>query len=73
MKRKLTLYEILLLVVGLAITALGFLLIQLTYRSAGPSWNALITLFLWLILLALFVGLAAMQEFKESVLKLLKK
>ena len=73
MKRKLGFYDVLLLIVGLAVTSIGFLLIRLTYQLKGPSWEALITLFLWLILIAFFIGLAALQEFKESVLKQLKR
>tara|TARA_Y100000031_G_C8081771_1_gene319994 strand:- start:42 stop:266 length:225 start_codon:yes stop_codon:yes gene_type:complete len=68
MKKRLTLYELLLLFIGLATTSIGFLLINLTYKAKGPSWDALIALFLWLILLTLFIGLAAIQEAKESIL-----
>lgn len=53
---KINLFEMVLLVVGVSAAYLGFKFINVMYLSEGGlSWNMVIAIFLWLIMLLLFI------------------
>ena len=78
---KFTIFEGILLGVGLLASALGFHLINQLFISEGSiSWLMVVSIFNWLILLVLFVLLSLMVDLSrkelgqlEEIVKLLRK
>ena len=53
---KINFFEIILLLVGISAAFLGFKFINLLYLADGYlSWNMILAIFLWLIMLLLFI------------------
>jgi len=70
MKRKgVTFFEKVLLVVGIFIVILGYLMIQKMSSLGGGllSWEAVSSIFLWLISILILILLAANENVKEEL------
>src|SRR3989344_5361439 len=69
-KRKTSIFEKLLLVVGLSVLVMGYFLINSVFISEGYelSWGFLQTVFLWLLMVIFIVMLAIGEDIKESIL-----
>jgi uncharacterized membrane protein len=66
--RRITLFEIILLVVGLFVGIVGFLMINNLYnQDPRVTWELFQTVFLWLILIVLLVLAATMTDVKEEL------
>ncbi len=67
--RKVTLFEILLLILGLVVLIVGFLLIKNTFISTGGdlNWFMIGAVFSWLTLLILFVVSELNADVKEEL------
>lgn len=70
--KKLTVFEIILLIVGIASAVLGFQLINKVFiADKGISWLMIIALFNWLTLLVLFISLSlAVDVSKQQLAKM---
>ena len=68
---KMSTFEIVLLVVGVASAVLGFQLINQAYRAASGqlSWLMIIAIFNWLTLLVMFILLSLMVDVSKRELK----
>lgn len=71
---KINVFEIVLLVVGIAAAILGFQLINQTYKLEGSqlSWMMVIAIFSWLTLLVLFILLSLMIDVSKKELNEIK-
>ena len=69
-KRKTSIFEKLLLVVGLLVLIIGYFLINRVFIAEGYdlSWGFLQTVFLWLLMVIFIVMLAIGEDIKESIL-----
>lgn len=67
---KMNIFEIVLLVVGLAAAFLGFQLINQLYRAENGqlSWLMIIAIFNWLTLLVMFISLSLMVDVSKREL-----
>ncbi|MBS3131387.1 hypothetical protein J4212_03060 [Candidatus Woesearchaeota archaeon] len=73
-ERKLTPFEVVLLVVGLAAAFLGFQLINKVYTSQTElNWLMVIAIFNWLTLLVLFISLSLEVDNSKKTLEQMKK
>ena len=72
--RKTNLFEKILLIVGLAVIAGGFYLINQTYINfPGLSWIMVVAVFGWLILIILFVISSTNVDVKEELSIIIKE
>ena len=71
--RKSTLFEKLLLIIGIAIGIIGFWLINSVY-SQNPvvSWQLITTIFLWLLLVFIVILTASNESIKEELSIIIK-
>ena len=71
---KVNVFEIVLLVVGIAAAILGFQLINQAYKLEGSqlSWMMVIAIFSWLTLLVLFILLSLMVDVSKKELNEIK-
>lgn len=72
--KKLNVFEIVLLIVGLGAAILGFQLINQVYKaeSGQLSWLMIIAIFNWLALLILFILLSLMVDVSKKELNEIK-
>jgi hypothetical protein len=70
--RKTTMFEKILLIVGLAVTLVGFYLIRMAYATEkGLTWLMLLTIFSWLTVLILFIVSSLNADVKEELMRIL--
>ena len=71
---KMSIFEIVLLVVGIGAAALGFQLINQVYHAQGSqlSWLMIIAIFNWLTLLILFILLSLIVDLSKKELREIK-
>lgn len=71
---KLNVFEIVLLIVGIAAAVLGFQLINIVYKAEGGqlSWLMIIAIFTWLTLLVMFILLSLMVDVSKRELSEIK-
>jgi uncharacterized membrane protein len=68
LSRRINLFEVVLLVVGISVIFVGGFAIQKQFMLDGYlSWNLLQGIFLWLILLVLLILAAIMENVKEEL------
>ena len=69
-KRKTSVFEKLLLFIGLLILVIGYFLINKVFISEGYnlSWGLLQTVFLWLLMVIFIIMLAIGEDIKEGIL-----
>ena len=69
-KRKTSIFEKLLLLVGLFVLVIGYFLINKVFISEGYnlSWGLLQTVFLWLLMVIFIIVLAIGEDIKEGIL-----
>ncbi len=74
MPDRMSTFEVVLLVVGVASAVLGFQLINQAYRaeSGQLSWLMIIAIFSWLTLLVMFILLSLMVDVSKRELKEMK-
>jgi hypothetical protein len=66
--RRATMFELVLLVVGIAIGVIGFYMINNLFVAEGAlTWELLMDAFLWLILIVLLINAATMADVKEEL------
>jgi len=65
--RKPTLYEKILLIIGILVLIIGFSFIQKVAVSTGFGYELLSLIFLWLILVTLIIILSASENMKEEL------
>ena len=72
--RKMDVFEIVLLIVGIGAAILGFQLINHTYKLEGSQlgWMMVIAIFSWLTLLVLFILLSLMVDVSKKELNEIK-
>ena len=74
MNSKISAFEIVLLVVGIAAAFLGFQLINHVYSiQMGVSWLMVIAIFSWLTLLVLFISLSLAVDVSKKQLEETKR
>ena len=75
MKRKTTLFEKILMIIGIALTILGFVMINQVFRASGSiiSYNLTMSIFLWLILIILIIVVATFENQKEELGVIIKE
>ena len=74
MSSKISGFEIVLLIVGIAAAILGFHLINQAYSlEKGISWLMVIAIFSWLTLLVLFISLSLAVDVSKKQLEETKK
>jgi uncharacterized membrane protein YcjF (UPF0283 family) len=72
--RKSTVFEKLLLIVGIVVGIVGFKLLNAAYaQNPGLSWHALIALFLWLLLIFLIILTDSSEGIKEELAIIIKE
>ena len=72
-KARLSTFEVVLLIVGIAVALLGFKLINQVYTIQGTvSWSMVIAIFTWLMLLVLFISLSVAVDVSKKQLVELK-
>ena len=71
---QLSIFDIILLVVGIAASVLGFQLISNAYHNEGAniSWLMIISIFTWLTLLVMFILLSVMVDVSKKQLNEIK-
>ena len=70
---KMNVFEIVLLIVGIAAAILGFQLINQVYKTEGQlSWLMVISIFNWLTLLIMFILLSLIVDNSKKELKEIK-
>ena len=73
-KRKPTMFEKALLVVGVLVIAAGFFLINSMYRiDPNLSWSLIHASFLWLVLILMLILANASQDIKEELSILIRE
>ncbi len=66
--RKSNLFEVIILIVGLAVMMIGFFFInKVVSANSSLGWEMLQTIFLWLMLIVLIVLLAVDEDVKEEL------
>lgn len=74
MARRLNFFEKLLLLVGLAVTVVGFYYINKMYTGEGNiSWALLQAAFLWLLLLFMIILTDSNESIKEELKEIINK
>lgn len=74
MVKRLNLFERLLLLVGLAVTVVGFYYINRIYTGEGHiSWALLQAAFLWLLLLFMIILTDSNESIKEELKEVIRK
>lgn len=74
MARRLNFFEKLLLLVGLAVTVVGFYYINKMYTGEGNiSWALLQAAFLWLLLLFMIILTDSNESIKEELKEMINK
>ena len=74
MGSKISAFEIVLLIVGIAASILGFELINQVYTIEGKiTWPMVISIFSWLTLLVLFISLSISVDVSKKQLEETKK
>ncbi len=70
-----SLFELILLLAGLGVTILGFYLIHQQYILDGAilSWNLLISVFLWLLLIIGIILVALLEDVKMELSTVIKE
>ena len=69
-ERRISTFELMILILGLAVAILGFVLINKQYSNEGErSWLLIMTIFLWLILLILFIQLSIQVDLSRKQLE----
>jgi len=72
--RKPTLFEKLLLIVGISVGFVGFWLINSTYKNeSGMSWDFISAVFLWLLLIFVIILTDSNESIKEDLSIIIKK
>ncbi len=72
--RSSTFFEKLLLLVGVVVGIIGFKLLNAAYaQNPGLSWQALIALFLWLLLIFLIILTDSSESIKEELAIIIKE
>ncbi|MBN1156771.1 hypothetical protein JXA85_04085 [Candidatus Woesearchaeota archaeon] len=72
--RKTTMFEKILLIVGLGVTIVGFYLIRIAYLTEqGLTWLMLLTIFSWLTVLILFIVSSLNADVKEELMRILNE
>ena len=72
-KARLSTFEVVLLIVGIAVALLGFKLINQIYTiQEAVSWSMVIAIFTWLMLLVLFISLSVAVDVSKKQLVELK-
>ncbi|MBW2976472.1 hypothetical protein KY347_03435 [Candidatus Woesearchaeota archaeon] len=68
--RKTSVFEKMLLIVGLLVLIVGYMLINKTYLAEGGnlSWGFLQTTFLWMLMVIFIILLAIGEDIKEGIL-----
>ena len=68
-QRKVTMFEVMLLILGIVVLIVGFILIRNTFISTGKtlSWFMIGAIFSWLTLLILFVVSELNADVKEEL------
>ncbi len=70
---KTNIFEVVLLVVGVGATVLGFQLINRVYRGDNQlSWMMIIAIFSWLTLIVMFILLSLMVDISKKELSQIK-
>lgn len=74
-EKKMNVFEVVLLVVGLGAAFLGFQLINTAYKaeSGQISWLMIIAIFSWLTLLVMFILLSLMVDVSKKELNEIKQ
>lgn len=74
MGNKMSVFEIVLLAVGLGVAVMGFQLINEVYKADNSqlSWLMIIAIFSWLTLLILFILLSLMVDVSKKELQEIK-
>lgn len=74
-ERKLNAFEKLLLLTGLALGVVGFVFINALFRSDDSvmTWNMLVAVFLWLMLIFIVILCAIQENHREETGLILKK
>ena len=69
-RRKTSIFEKLLLVVGLAVLIIGYFMVNKLFQLEGGkvSWGLLQTVFLWLLIVIFIILLAIGEDIKEGLL-----
>lgn len=69
-KRKTSIFEKMLLVVGLTVLVVGYFMVNSVFQSEGGrlSWGLLQTVFLWLLMVIFIILLAIGEDIKEGLL-----
>ncbi len=66
-KRNINLFEKLLFIVGVLVIVVGYFLIYGLVASHGLSWDALKTIFLWILLIVVIIIAAVNENMKEEL------
>ncbi|MBW3000057.1 hypothetical protein KY339_05285 [Candidatus Woesearchaeota archaeon] len=64
---KLNAFEKILLFVGVAVLLGGYGIISQQVKAYGMNWDAVQTIFLWFILIALIIQIAVNENIKEEI------
>ena len=69
-RRRTSIFEKLLLVVGLAVLIVGYLMVNKVFQMEGGtlSWGFLQTVFLWLLIVIFIILLAIGEDIKEGLM-----
>ena len=69
-KRRTSVFEKMLLVVGLAVLVVGYFMVNKVFQAEGYrlSWGFLQTVFLWLLMVIFIILLAIGEDIKEGIL-----
>ena len=69
-KRRTSIFEKLLLVVGFLVLVMGYVFINKVFAAEGHrvSWGFLQTVFLWLLMVIFIIMLAIGEDIKEGIL-----
>ncbi|HII30069.1 hypothetical protein COT48_00675 [Candidatus Woesearchaeota archaeon CG08_land_8_20_14_0_20_47_9] len=71
--RTTTVFEKMLLIVGLAVAFLGFYMINLAYKTGeGLTWLMIVAIFSWLTLLVLFIVSGLNADIKEELVAVIR-
>ncbi len=66
-KRKISLFEKVLLLIGILAIIVGYFFVYTLVSRDGLSWDALQTTFLWLILIVIIILISVSENMKEEL------